>query len=76
MLARSRRRAVVTGREEMLGATGEALADFDGDGWARVHGEQWKVRTSRPVRRGQKLRVTGMQGLVLSVEPAGITEGD
>jgi membrane-bound serine protease (ClpP class) len=71
MLARSRRRAVVSGREEMLGATGEALADFEGEGWARVHGEQWKVRTSRPVRRGQKLKVTGMQGLVLSVEPQG-----
>jgi membrane-bound serine protease (ClpP class) len=76
MLMRSRRRAVVSGREEMMGATGEALGDFEGEGWARVHGEQWKVRTSRPVRRGQKLRVTGMQGLVLSVEPAGITEGD
>jgi membrane-bound serine protease (ClpP class) len=71
MLARSRRRAVVSGREEMIGATGEALGDFEGEGWARVHGEQWKVRTSRPVRRGQKLRVTGMQGLVLSVEPQG-----
>jgi membrane-bound serine protease (ClpP class) len=71
MLARSRRRAVVSGREEMLGATGEALADFEAEGWARVHGEQWKVHTSRPVRRGQKLVVTGMQGLVLSVEPQG-----
>jgi len=71
MLVRSRRRAVVTGREEMLGATGEALGDFDAEGWARVHGEQWKVRTSRPVRRGQKLRVTAMEGLVLSVEPQG-----
>jgi membrane-bound serine protease (ClpP class) len=69
MLARSRRRAVVTGREEMIGALGEALGDFEADGWARVHGEQWKVRASRPVRRGQKLRVTGMEGLVLSVEP-------
>jgi membrane-bound serine protease (ClpP class) len=75
MLARSRRRAVVSGREEMIGATGEALADFEGEGWARVHGEQWKVRASRPVRRGQKLTVTGMQGLVLSVEPALDTEG-
>jgi len=69
MLVRSRRRAVVSGREQMLGATGVALGDFDLEGWARVHGEQWKVRSSRPVRRGQKLRVTGMQGLVLSVEP-------
>jgi len=69
MLVKSRRHAVVSGREEMVGASAEALADFDLEGWARVHGEQWKVRSSRPVRRGQKLRVTGMQGLVLSVEP-------
>jgi len=77
MLARSRRRAVVSGREEMIGASGEALGDFEAEGWARVHGEQWKVRASRPVRRGQKLRVTAMDGLTLSVEPAtGTTEGD
>ncbi|HEY1286793.1 MAG TPA: nodulation protein NfeD [Burkholderiales bacterium] len=71
MLLRSRRRAVVTGREQMLGATGEALGDFAAEGWARVRGEQWKVRSSRPVRRGEKLRVTAMEGLVLQVEPAG-----
>jgi membrane-bound serine protease (ClpP class) len=76
MLVRSRRSAVVSGREEMLGATGEALGDFDLEGWARVHGEQWKVRSNRPVRRGQKLRVTAMEGLVLRVEPVRITEGN
>jgi membrane-bound serine protease (ClpP class) len=71
MLARSRRRPVVSGREEMIGASGVALGDFEAEGWARVHGEQWKVRSNRPVRRGQALRVTGMHGLVLSVEPQG-----
>ena len=71
MMARSRGRRVVSGREEMIGAVGEALGDFETEGWARVHGEQWKVRPSRPVRRGQKLRVTAIQGLVLSVEPQG-----
>jgi membrane-bound serine protease (ClpP class) len=71
MLARSRKRAVVSGREYLLGAPGEALADFDAEGWARVQGEQWKVRVTRPVRRGQKLRVTGISGLVLTVEPEG-----
>jgi membrane-bound serine protease (ClpP class) len=69
MLARNRRRVVVSGREQMIGASAEALGDFEGEGWARVHGEQWKVRASASVRRGQKLRVTGMKGLVLSVEP-------
>ena len=71
MLARSRKRAVVSGGEYLIGAVGEALADFDAEGWARVQGEQWKVRASRPVRRGQKLRVTGMHGLVLTAEPEG-----
>ena len=71
MLARSRKRAVVSGREYLIGAVGEALDDFEAEGWARVQGERWKVRAGRPVHRGQKLRVTGMSGLVLSVEPEG-----
>ncbi len=71
MLARNRRRAVVSGREYLIGAIGEALADFDAEGWARVQGEQWKVRATRPVHRGQKLRVTAIHGLVLTAEPEG-----
>jgi len=71
MLVKSRRRAVVSGREQMIGARGEALDDFEREGWARVQGEQWKVRTSGAVRRGQKLRVTGMHGLILDVELEG-----
>jgi membrane-bound serine protease (ClpP class) len=70
-LAKSRKRPVVTGREQLIGAAGEALEDFAAEGWARVRGEQWRVRSSGPVRRGQRLRVTGMQGLVLDVVPEG-----
>jgi membrane-bound serine protease (ClpP class) len=68
MLVRTRRRPVVSGREQMIGAPGEALEDFEGEGWARVQGESWRVRASGPVRRGERLRVTAMQGLVLTVE--------
>jgi membrane-bound serine protease (ClpP class) len=68
MLVRSHRRPVVSGREHMIGASGEALEDFEGEGWARVHGESWRVRAPGPVRRGERLRVTAMQGLVLTVE--------
>jgi membrane-bound serine protease (ClpP class) len=71
LLVKSRRQAVVSGREQMIGARGEALGDFEGEGWARVHGEQWKVRARGPVRRGQPVRVTGMHGLVLDVEQEG-----
>jgi membrane-bound serine protease (ClpP class) len=69
MLVRSRRRPVVSGREELIGAPGEALEDIALEGWARVHGERWRVRTSAPLRRGQALRVAAIDGLVLEVTP-------
>src|SRR3954463_2461798 len=71
MLLKSRPQAGVTGRAHMLGARGEALGDLEREGWRRGRGEQWQVRSPRPVRRGQPLRVTSMQGLVLDVEPEG-----
>ncbi|HUJ85869.1 MAG TPA: nodulation protein NfeD [Burkholderiales bacterium] len=69
MLVRGRRRPVVTGREEMIGASAVALEDFSGEGWARVHSENWRVRAGGPVRKGQKLRVTAIEGLLLDVAP-------
>ena len=65
---RNRRRPVVTGREQMIGAAGEALEDFEREGWARVHGESWRVRSNGPVRRGERLHVTAIDGLTLTVE--------
>jgi membrane-bound serine protease (ClpP class) len=69
MLLRSRRNPVVSGREELIGAPGEALEDIAGEGWARVHGERWRVRASEPLKRGQALRVAAVDGLVLEVTP-------
>jgi membrane-bound serine protease (ClpP class) len=76
MLVKSRRRAPGSGGEQRIGARAEALGDFEGEGWARVQGEQWKVRAAGPVQRGQKLRVKGMHGLVLDVEPEPQTKGE
>jgi membrane-bound serine protease (ClpP class) len=67
MVVRSRRALVVSGREHMIGAEAEALEDFAREGWARVRGERWKVRSSGPVQRGERLRVTAMDGLTLEV---------
>ncbi|MGA8006766.1 MAG: nodulation protein NfeD [Burkholderiales bacterium] len=69
MLVKGRRRPVVTGREELIGSSGVALDDFSGEGWARVHSENWRVRADAPVRKGQKLRVTAIEGLLLDVAP-------
>jgi membrane-bound serine protease (ClpP class) len=67
---KSWRRPVVSGSEELIGSSGEVLEDFDGkDGWARVHGEMWRIRSKQPLVRGQKVRVVRMDGLIFDVEP-------
>jgi membrane-bound serine protease (ClpP class) len=63
-----------TGYEEMIGMIGEAREDFDHDGRVWVHSEQWNAESSAPVREGQKVRVTAIDGLKLQVEP--VTEED
>lgn len=66
---KARKRAVVSGHEEMVGAVGEALEDFAVTGRVRVHSEEWQARTVSPLKQGQKIRVAGREGLVLMVEP-------
>jgi membrane-bound serine protease (ClpP class) len=66
---KSRRRPVVSGREELIGTSGEVLQDFDAEGWARVRSETWRVRSDLPMRAGQRVRVTDIEGLVLDVIP-------
>ena len=69
MLVGARRRPVVSGREELIGAGGEVLEDFEHEGWARVHSETWRVRASVPLTAGRRVRVAAMEGLVLDVVP-------
>ena len=65
---RARRLKVSTGREAMIGATAVALEDFAERGNVRAFGEDWLAQSPRPVHKGDKLRVTGVEGLVLRVE--------
>ena len=64
---RARRRPVVSGRESLIGAVGEVLHDFQGEGWARVQGETWRVRSAAPLKAGQRVSVAAVDGLVLQV---------
>ena len=65
---KTRHRPVVSGAEEMVGAIGEALEDFQDRGRIRVHSESWIAQSDRPVRRGQRMRVVAIEGLTLQVE--------
>jgi membrane-bound serine protease (ClpP class) len=66
---RARRRPIVSGHEELIGSVGVVLDDAETEGWARIHSEQWWVRSAVPLKRGQDVRVTGRSGLVLTVAP-------
>jgi len=70
MAMKARKRQVVSGQEEMLGATGAALDNFrEGEGRVRVHSEEWQARSGTALKRGQKVKVVGIEGLILTVEP-------
>lgn len=69
MALRIHRRPAVSGREQMIGSLGEALEDFSGIGRVHVHGESWQAYSEVLLKRGQRVRVIGLQGLTLIVEP-------
>lgn len=69
MALKARRRRVVSGKEEMIGATGEALENFKGAGRVRVHSEEWQARSETPLKRGQQVKVIAIEGLLLTVAP-------
>ncbi len=69
MAVKSQRRPVVSGREELLGSTGQALEDCEPEGWARIHSETWRIRCAASVKAGQRVRVVAMHGSLLEVVP-------
>ena len=64
-----RRKPVITGKEQILDATGVAIADFSVDGRVRILGESWQASSTIPVKKGEKVRILALDGLQLSVEP-------
>lgn len=62
-----RRRRPVSGREEMLGSVGEVISNVGDHYLIRVHGESWTATATEPLRVGQRVRVTAIDGLKLTV---------
>lgn len=69
MLMRLRKQPVVTGQEQMVGAIAEVSDDFEGQGAVSVMGERWQAVSNSPMKKGQKVRVVSMDGLLLTVRP-------
>ena len=64
-----RRRPAKGGQEELVGSEARVLEDFEGKGHVRLMGERWHARSSRPLLKGQAVRVTSVDGLTVEVEP-------
>lgn len=62
----------VTGSSGMLGETGRALSSIAPGGIGRVqtHGEIWTATSSEPIAEGDTVRITHVEGLLLTVAPA------
>jgi membrane-bound serine protease (ClpP class) len=70
-MVRTRFATPTIGREWMIGEMGEAVLAVDPEGVVEVRGAQWRARTNRatPIGRGDRVRVTAIDGVTLEVEP-------
>ena len=66
-LWRSSRHAVQMGAETLVGRVVEVAQDCRPLGYVRVHGELWQARCLDGARPGERVRITGRDGLTLEV---------
>jgi membrane-bound serine protease (ClpP class) len=69
------RRPIVSGREALVGLSGEVLEVAKGEVWAQVLGERWRVASSESLATGQRIRVVGVRGLTLDVQAESSSQG-
>lgn len=73
-LSTIRHKQVVSGLEYLIGQVAEVTHDFTGEGRVRVEGESWLAESTVPLTAGQKVRIKGVQHLVLKVESIDATD--
>jgi len=69
LAVRAHRSKAITGEQGMIGAVGVARTDLAPEGKVLIHGEIWEAQAAEAVPSGTRVRVRGMQGLKLVVEP-------
>jgi membrane-bound serine protease (ClpP class) len=72
----TRHREVHTGAEELIGASGVVRSPLDPLGHVFVDGALWRARSDSPLAKGDRVVVEAIDGLTLTVTPAGDTGGD
>lgn len=70
LAVQSFRYKVATGAEAMVGEVGIAKTDIHAEGQVFVHSEWWNAQSEQPISSGAKVRIVGVDGLLLNVAPA------
>lgn len=70
LVLRARRGRVATGSEGMIGEFGIARTEVSAEGKVFVHGELWNAVSTMAIAEGTRVKVAGVNGLHLVVEPA------
>lgn len=66
---RVQRNAVTTGAVELTGEPATVVEWAGGEGYVRARGELWRARGDGAIAAGDRVAVTGIDGLVLQVAP-------
>ena len=66
---RARRNKRATGAEGMIGEVGCAVTELAPEGKVFVHGEYWNAAATSPVHAGDRVKITKIEQLKLTVEP-------
>ncbi|MGB7063161.1 MAG: nodulation protein NfeD [Candidatus Zixiibacteriota bacterium] len=64
---RARKRKVTTGGRGLTGEVGVARSALKPEGDVFIHGEIWRAEADQPIKKGEKVVVTGMEHLTLKV---------
>ena len=66
----TQRQTIQVGAETMIGKEVEVAEECRPDGRIRMQGELWRAHCPEGASRGDKVRVTGLEGLTLQVTRA------
>ena len=68
---RAMKKPVSVGREAMIGQVGVATTDIAPDGMVKLKGELWRATSRQWIRKGEKVVVKDLRGLVVVVKRRG-----
>jgi len=68
MALRSRKQAIVSGVQILVGSTAEAIDSIDKQGHVLAQGEIWQAHSNYPISKGQRVEIVSVNGLFLEVK--------